>query len=212
MEGVGGLSASLTAHETTLDGVRTIVAQPVGDARGWFARTFDADVLAEAGIDHAAFVQGSQSRSVRGTLRGLHARRELTEAKLVRCAHGAIWDVVVDARPWSPSFLRWETFTLDDREHRQLYIPPGCLHGFQVISEVADVCYRMDARYEPGLDLTVAYDDPTLAIPWPLEEPLLSERDRRAPRLAEIRPQLVEFFGAAAPDRDAAGVAGPARG
>jgi dTDP-4-dehydrorhamnose 3,5-epimerase len=144
-------------------------------------------------------VQESQSRSVRGVLRALHGRRELSEAKLVRCAHGAVFEVIVDLRPWSPTFLRQERLRLDDAEHLQVYVPPGCLHGYQALTDVADVCYRMDAPYVPGLGLAVAYDDPELAIPWPVPDPILSQADRVAPTLAEVRPQLERYFGASAP-------------
>ena len=198
LEGVVGLSG-LEVRETSLHGVKAFRPRVAGDERGWFIRTLDADVLAEAGIDHAGFVQESQSRSVRRTLRGLHGRRALSEAKLVRCSSGAVFEVVVDLRPWSPTFLRQERFRLDDVEHLQLYIPPGCVHGYQCLSETADICYRMDDRYAPELSLYVAHDDPELAIEWPLEDSILSQRDRTAPRLAEVRPHLKTYFGAAAP-------------
>ena len=191
--------SALTVRDASLHGVKVIASQPVGDHRGFFIRTSDADTLAAAGIDHRRFVQESQSRSVRRTLRGLHGRRVLNEAKLFRCAHGAVFDTVVDLRPWSPTYLRSEGFTLDDRTHEQLYIPPGCVHGFQSLTEVSDVCYRMDEPYAPELILYLAYDDPALGIEWPLDDPIVSDRDRSAPTLAELEPQLGSFFGAAAP-------------
>ena len=126
-------------------------------------------------------------------------RRQLSEAKLVRCAHGEVFDVAVDLRPWSPSFLRWGHFELDDRRNLQVYIPPGCAHGLQAISEVADVCYRVDAFYEPELDAAVAWNDPQIGIPWPLPDPILSERDQAAPSLEEIRPHLEDWYGTRAP-------------
>ena len=191
--------SALTVRDASLHGVKAFQPRVVGDERGWFIRTLDADVLAEAGIDHAGFVQESQSRSVRRTLRGLHGRKALSEAKLVRCASGVVFEVVVDLRPWSPTFLQQERFQLDDVSHLQLYVPPGCVHGYQYLSEAADICYRMDDRYTPELSLYVAHDDPELAIEWPLEDPIVSERDRCAPTLAELEPQLESFFGAAAP-------------
>ena len=190
---------TLHVRDASIHGVKVLESTADGDRRGWFARTFDAAILGEAGIDPTAFVQESHSRSVQRVLRGLHARARLSEAKLVRCAHGEIFDVVLDLRPWSPTFLRWESFVLDDRALRQVYIPPGCGHGHQTISEVSDVLYRMDAPYEPGVDLTVAFDDAELAIPWPLEDPIVSDRDRAGPPLAAVRPRLAEYFGATAP-------------
>lgn len=184
---------------TRLHGVVRIRPAPILDSRGWFTRVFDVDEHARAGIDHTTFVQENQSRSRRGVLRGLHTRSELREAKLVRCARGRVFDVVVDLRPWSPTFCQVEHFTLDDEQHLQILIPPGCGHGFQVVSDEADVCYRVDAAYEPGKDVAIAWDDPELAIPWPLREPIMSERDATAPPLEELRPQLARWFGTSPP-------------
>ncbi len=178
-----------------LPGVVLIEPEPQHDERGFFVRVLSADAFAEAGIDHTRFVQENQSRSRRGTLRGFHFRRPPSEAKTVRCAVGEIFDVVVDLRPSSPTFAQWEHFILDDRRHLQLYIPAGCGHGFQVLSESADVCYRHDQFYDPTLERAVAWDDPELGVPWPLPDPFLSDRDRTAPRLAAIRGQLDEWFG-----------------
>jgi dTDP-4-dehydrorhamnose 3,5-epimerase len=153
---------------------------PHRDDRGFFTRTFDAEVAAAYGLDAAAFVQDSQSRSMRGTLRGLHGRGGAGEAKLVRCARGAILDVIVDARPGSPTFGRHQAFRLDDERFWTLYVPRGFLHGFQVLSEVADICYRIDRPHDPAEDVSVRYDDPDLAIAWPLPVDTLSPRDRSA--------------------------------
>lgn len=184
-------------HDTSLHGVRLVQPRPIPDERGWFMRVFSADEHARAGIDHTTLVQENQSRSRRGTIRGLHMRSELSEAKLVRCARGEIFDVVVDLRPWSPTFLRWESFDLDDERHLQVLIPPGCAHGFQVLSDLADVCYRVDAFYDPDLDVALAWDDPELTIPWPLADPVVSERDRKASGLSDIRPMLESWYGPA---------------
>lgn len=186
-------------RETTLDGVRTIEPRPIFDNRGWFTRVFDHEAHARAGIDHTRFVQENHSRSWRGVLRGLHFRTELTEAKLVRCARGNVFDVVVDLRPWSSTFGNWQSFDLDDEQHLQVYMPPGCAHGFQALSEAADVCYRVDAPYEPGVEASIAWDDPQLGIPWPIGDPILSERDQRAPSLTEIRLDLPKWFGDSRP-------------
>lgn len=185
--------------ETSVHGAVLIEPRPVPDHRGWFTRVFDVAEHARAGIDHTALVQENHSRSRRGVLRGLHTRAELREAKLVRCARGRIFDVVVDLRPWSPTFLRSEYFTLDDERHLQVYIPAGCAHGFQALSEEADVCYRVDAPYEPGKDVAIAWDDPELAIPWPLPHPQLSDRDAAAPPLSAHRPHFEDWFGSSMP-------------
>jgi dTDP-4-dehydrorhamnose 3,5-epimerase len=153
---------------------------PHRDERGFFTRTFDAAVAAEHGIDPAAFVQDSQSRSGLGTLRGLHGRGGGGEAKLVRCARGAILDVLVDARPDSPTFGRHQAFRLDDEDFAMLYVPRGFLHGFQVLTDVVDICYRIDRPHDATEDTSVRYDDPDLAIEWPLPVDTLSPRDQAA--------------------------------
>jgi dTDP-4-dehydrorhamnose 3,5-epimerase len=157
--------------------------KPFTDERGFFCRTFDADVLAAAGLDPAAFIQDSLSRSVRGVVRGLHVRRGLGEAKLVRCSYGAIFDVVVDLRPSSPTYRNWESFELRDDEQVAVYIPAGCAHGFQALTEPADVCYRIDRAHDPSEDVSITFDDPELAIPWPLPTTFISQRDRAADSL-----------------------------
>ncbi len=193
---------------TSLEGALLIEPTPIVDERGFFVRTMSADVLAAAGVDHRSFVQENQSRSRLGTLRGFHMRRHLSESKLVRCARGTIFEVVVDLRPWSSTFGRWESFWLDDEAHRQLLVPAGCAHGYQVVSDWADVCYKHDAYYAPELEAAFAWDDPELGVPWPIGEPILSDRDRRAPRLAAIRAELETWYGSrrpagAAPDSGA---------
>jgi dTDP-4-dehydrorhamnose 3,5-epimerase len=163
---------------------------PHRDERGFFSRTFDADVTREAGIDPASFLQDSLSRSVRGAVRGLHARRGLGEAKLVRCSYGAIFDVVVDLRPDSPTFRNWESFELRDSEQISLYIPAGCAHGFQALTEPADVSYRIDRPHNQAEDVSIAFDDPELAIPWPLPVTVMSQRDRLAEPLGVALKRL----------------------
>ena len=158
---------------------------PHADERGFFCRTYeDADVRA-AGIDPAAFVQDSLSRSRRGVVRGMHVRRGSGEAKLVRCSYGAVFDVVLDLRPASPTFRNWESFDLDGGTQVSLYVPAGCAHGFQAVSDPADVSYRIDKAHDPAEDLSIAFDDTDLAIPWPLPVSVMSQRDRRAHSLAD---------------------------
>lgn len=173
-----------------IDGVRVLVPMPHRDDRGLFTRTFDTAIAAEHGIDLGPEAQDSQSRSRQGTIRGMHGRRGRGEAKLVRVAHGAVLDVLVDARPDSPTFGTVESYRLDDEEFWHLYVPPGLLHGFQALSDVADVCYRIDRPHAPGEDLGVAYDDPDLAIAWPQEVTAISERDLGAPSWADLVASL----------------------
>jgi dTDP-4-dehydrorhamnose 3,5-epimerase len=180
---------------TDIPGLLTIRPHPVTDDRGWFMRPFSAEEYTMAGIHRAALSQENHSRSRYGVLRGLHTRAELSEAKLVRVAHGRIFDVAVDLRPGSPTFLQWRSFLLDDEERLQIRIPAGCAHGFQVLSESADVCYEVDAPYDPSLDITIAWNDPSIAIPWPLGNPVLSIRDANAPPLSAVREYLPEWFG-----------------
>jgi dTDP-4-dehydrorhamnose 3,5-epimerase len=173
-------------RSTAVVGVIVFRPTPHVDDRGFFCRTFDTDVVRAAGIDPARFVQDSISRSGQGVIRGLHLRRGSGEGKLVRCSYGAIFDVVVDLRPDSSTYLNWESYELRDDEQVSLYIPAGCGHGFQALSEVADVSYRIDRPHDPSEDVTVAHDDAELAIPWPLPVTTMSERDRSAPQLAEV--------------------------
>lgn len=182
-------------REGGLPGVLVVEPSPLGDDRGFFVRTLDADALREVGVDSSRFAQENQSRSGQHVLRGLHFRSGGGEAKLVRCARGQIFDVVVDLRPSSPAFGQWQAFLLDDVEHRQVYVPRGCAHGFQVLSTVADVCYHHDARYDPALEAAVAWDDGDLDVAWPHAPRNLSARDRAAPQLAQLLPDLERWFG-----------------
>lgn len=167
-----------------ISGAMLFEPTPHTDKRGFFSRTFDADVAAAAGLDPAAFVQDSLSRSARGVIRGLHVRSGPGEAKLVRCSYGAVFDVVVDLRPDSPTFRQWESFDLRDDSQVSLYVPAGCAHGFQALTDPADVAYRIDRRYDPSQDVTIAYDDPDLGIGWPLPPAVMSARDRAGQPLA----------------------------
>ena len=153
---------------------------PHRDDRGFFSRTFDADVIRAAGIDPTAFVQDSISRSSRGVIRGMHVRSGTGEAKLVRCSYGAIFDVVVDLRPASATYRNWEVFDLSGDSQVSLYVPAGCAHGFQALTDPADISYRIDRPHDPAEDVSIAFDDPELAVPWPLEVSATSDRDRLA--------------------------------
>ncbi|MCK7627017.1 dTDP-4-dehydrorhamnose 3,5-epimerase [Streptomyces sp. RS10V-4] len=160
--------------------------EPHADERGFFCRTFDADVVRSVGLDPHAFVQDSVSRSARGVLRGLHLRSGAGEAKLVRCAYGRIFDVVVDLRPDSPTYRHRACFALSGETQATVYVPAGCAHGFQALTATADTAYRIDRPHDPAEDVVIAFDDPELAIPWPLPVTSMSRRDREAPRLAEV--------------------------
>lgn len=173
----------------SLDGVVVFRPTPHHDERGFFTRTFDAEIAERHGVPRD-FLQDSQSRSRQGTIRGLHGRGGRGEAKLVRCARGAVLDVLVDARPHSPTFGHSVTVTLDDETFDHLFVPPGLLHGFQALTPEADVCYRIDRAHEPAEDLAVRHDDPDLAIDWPLPVTVISDRDRAAGSWAELVARL----------------------
>lgn len=163
---------------------------PHVDERGFFSRTFDRDVVRAAGLDPDAFVQDSLSRSRRGVVRGMHVRSGAGEAKLVRCSYGAVFDVVVDLRPGSPTYLNRETFDLTGDNQVTVYVPAGCAHGFQALTEPADVSYRIDRAHDPAEDVSIRFDDPDLDVPWPLPVTLMSDRDQAAPTLALATARL----------------------
>jgi len=174
---------------TKLDGV--VLLEPVahGDERGFFIETFRRDLWAEHGVA-AEFVQHNHSRSAKGTLRGLHFQTEPGQAKLVRCARGEIFDVAVDLRRDSPTYGQWEGHVLDDVAHRQIFVPVGFAHGFVVLSDVADVTYLCSSTYDPATESGIAWNDPGVGVVWPTGDPLVSERDRSAPTLAELAETL----------------------
>jgi dTDP-4-dehydrorhamnose 3,5-epimerase len=178
----------MRALATKLDG--PVLIEPVvhRDARGFFEEVYRRDVLQELGITDE-FVQDNHSRSSQGIVRGMHFQPGM--AKLVGCARGAIFDVLVDIRPGSSTFGRWEGFRLDDENCHQLYCPDGFAHGFCVLSEVADVIYKTSAYWDPERESGFAHDDPDVGIEWPTGlELVASERDRGAPLLKEIAARL----------------------
>jgi dTDP-4-dehydrorhamnose 3,5-epimerase len=180
----------MDVHETDIDGVLRFVPQPHRDARGLFTRTFDAAIGARHKVVFGPGSQDSQSRSEPGVLRGLHGRLGDGESKLVRVSAGAVLDVVVDARPTSPTFGRHIAVVLDDQEFAALWIPAGCLHGFQVLRGPADVQYRIDRAHDPSEDVAVRYDDPDLGIAWRPGEVVMSDRDRAAGSWAQLVARL----------------------
>ncbi len=161
-----------------------IEARVFPDARGFFLETYKYSDFATHGISEH-FVQDNHSRSVQGVLRGLHYQHPpAAQGKLVRAARGVIFDVAVDIRPSSPTFGQWVGEMLSDENHRMLYMPPGFAHGFVVMSAVADVSYKATAEYAPELDSGIAWNDPTIGIRWPVQQPILSDKDAALPLLA----------------------------
>jgi dTDP-4-dehydrorhamnose 3,5-epimerase len=181
--------------ETRLEG--PILIEPVvhGDARGFFHETYRRNVYAELGIAEE-FVQDNHSRSRHGIVRGMHFQVGRGMAKLVRCASGAILDVVVDLRRGSPTFGEWEAFELNDENLHQLYCPIGFAHGFCVTSESADVIYKCDSYYDESIERGIRYDDPEIGIAWPDIGLIPSERDASAPLLSEVAAELPFDYGA----------------
>jgi dTDP-4-dehydrorhamnose 3,5-epimerase len=170
--------------ETALPGVVLIEPRVIRDQRGFFVETYHAERYAAAGLS-LPFVQDNHSRSVRGTLRGLHFQWRKPQGKLVRAIEGEIYDVAVDIREDSPTFGQWVDALLSAENFLQIYVPPGFAHGFCVTSEIAQVEYKCTDVYDPGGEGGIAWDDPDLAIPWPIAEPVLSGRDQGHPTLAE---------------------------
>lgn len=180
----------MQVHRTVIDGVVQFVPAPHSDDGDFHTATLDAAIAAANGVDTSRFIQDSQSRSVRGVIRGMHGRTGKGESKLVRCAHGAMHDIVIDARPGSPTFGRVASFLLDDTDMRQLYIPAGCLHGFQALTATVDTCYRIDTPHDPTEDVSVRFDDPDLAIRWPLPVGTMSAKDQAAGSWTELCARL----------------------
>jgi len=179
------------ARPTALSGPLLLEPEVHGDERGFFLETYRRSALAELGLE-LEWVQDNHSRSRRGVVRGMHFQPGM--AKLVRCARGEIFDVLVDIRPRSPTFGRWEGFVLDDRAHRQLYCPDGFAHGFCALSEFADVVYKTSAYWDPEREAGFAFDDPQVGITWPAGLELrASARDRAAPPLRELANLLARF-------------------
>jgi dTDP-4-dehydrorhamnose 3,5-epimerase len=175
--------------ETRIDGLVLIEPRVISDDRGFFFETFRANEYAALGVD-VPFVQDNHSRSVRGTVRALHFQLEPGQAKLVRAGRGSIWDVAVDLRRDSPTYGQYEAFELTDENARQIFVPVGFAHGFCVTSETADVSYKVSSYYDGATERGIAFDDPAIGIAWPIDEPLVSERDRTNPTLEEIAPEL----------------------
>lgn len=182
----------LAFSETELPGVLLIEPEVHGDARGFFLESYHETKYRDGGVP-GVFVQDNHSRSSRGILRGLHGQFPNAQGKLLRVIEGEIFDVAVDVRLGSPAFGKHITAVLSAENFKQIYIPPGLIHGFAVMSGVAQVEYKCTEFYRPEQDFGVRWDDPELAIPWPIEDPILSEKDRAAPLLREVRDHLLPF-------------------
>ena len=174
-----------------LEGVYLVTPRVFGDERGFFLESWNAEVFANAGFD-LNFVQDNHSRSARGTLRGMHYQLEHTQGKLIRVTAGSVFDAVVDMRHDSPTLGQWYGVTLSAQNHQMLWVPPGFAHGFYVLSESADFLYKCTDLYHPESEVSLAWNDPTVGIAWPIpagEEPRLSAKDSaglafgEAPRL-----------------------------
>jgi dTDP-4-dehydrorhamnose 3,5-epimerase len=174
---------------TAIPDVVVIEPDVHADGRGFFLETYHADRYAAHGI-HGPFVQDNHSRSTAGTLRGLHLQLQRPQGKLVRAIEGEVYDVAVDVRRGSPTFGRWVGVTLSAENFKQVYIPQGFAHGFCVVSPIAQVEYKCTDLYDPASEIGIAWNDPALAISWPVREPILSSRDARHPTLAQQHDRL----------------------
>lgn len=188
-----------TFVETGLPGVLVIEPTVFGDARGYFMETFQKEEFAAAGITDE-FVQDNQSKSSRGVLRGLHFQKEHTQGKLVRVTKGEVFDVAVDCRPNSATFGKWVGVTLSEENKKQFYVPKGFAHGFLVLSDEAEFCYKCTDYYDPTAEGGIPYNDPTVNVEWPDCgcEYLMSEKDKNMSPLPP-RPSIISISGKGAP-------------
>lgn len=179
--------------DTKLSGVKRIIPKVFGDSRGFFFETFQAERYQPL-LGNLVFVQDNLSRSTQGVLRGLHYQLPYSQGKLVWVTRGEVLDVVVDIRHGSPTFGQVETFILNDENHEQVYIPPGLAHGFCVLSDVADFYYKCTDYYQPSAERGVIWNDPDLAIEWPVKNPILSPKDEVYSRLKDIPKDQLPIF------------------
>jgi len=184
----------MTFLTTALPGVIIIEPEVFHDPRGFFFETYHAKKYREGGIE-ATFVQDNHSRSTRGILRGMHAQRLRPQGKLVRVLQGEVFDVAVDIRRGSPTFLQWVGVRLSAENFRQCYIPPGFAHGFVVTSDIAEFEYKCTDFYDPSDELRILWNDPAIGIDWPVQDPILSGKDLAARPIAELTEQLPVFEG-----------------
>jgi dTDP-4-dehydrorhamnose 3,5-epimerase len=179
--------------ETDLAGVLVVEPQVFGDARGFFYESYNREKFLQAGID-ASFVQSNVSRSSKGVLRGLHYQWPHPQGKLVSVLEGEVYDVAVDIRRGSPTFGQWVGAMLTADNKRHFWIPEGFAHGFCVVSDVATFTYQCTALYNPQADASFRWDDPRIGVDWPVSTPLLSEKDKKAPLLADVAPERLPEY------------------
>ncbi len=179
---------------TELEGVLVIEPDVFRDGRGFFLESYNQRKYTEAGVTEV-FVQDNHSLSRRGTIRGLHTQRTRPQAKLIRVVRGAIFDVVVDIRRGSPTFLRWIGVELGAENFLQCYVPAGYAHGFCVLSEMAEVEYKCSQLYDPADELAILWNDPEIGVKWPADEPILSARDSLARPLRDVMNLLPQYKG-----------------
>ena len=172
-----------------LSGLLLLEPKVFRDPRGFFFEPYNRERYRAAGIPDE-FVQDNHSSSVRGTLRGMHFQTSPGQAKLVRVGRGKIYDVAVDIRPSSPTFGQWDGVELDSDSHRQIFVPVGFAHGFCVLSEQAEVLYKVTNVYDPKTESGFLWNDPEVGIRWPVKEPVVSERDLQAQTFATLRARL----------------------
>lgn len=178
---------------TDLPGCLVLEPRVFEDSRGFFYESFNQDKLAAAGLA-PRFVQGNVSRSSQGVLRGLHFQNPRAQGKLVSVLEGEVWDVAVDVRRGSPHFGRWEAVLLSAANRRHFWIPEGFAHGFVTVSEQALFTYLCTETYDPAADTGIRWDDPQLAIDWPVAAPLLSDKDAKLPLLADLDPGRLPVY------------------
>lgn len=171
--------------ETGLDGVKIVKPKVFGDERGFFMETFNARDAADVGLP-VSYVQDNHSRSTRGVLRGLHFQYPQWQGKMVRAASGEIFDVAVDIRQDSETFGKWFGAILSGENKMQMYVPEGFAHGFAVLSETADVIYKCTTLYEPSQDRCLMWNDPDIGIDWPVDRPLVSEKDKKGVKFRDL--------------------------
>ena len=188
-------SGNFTFTDTSIEGVKVVDVKSYGDRRGYFMETYKRPDFVAGGID-CEFVQDNQSSSTRGVLRGLHFQIEHPQAKLVRVVRGTVFDVAVDLRPGSPTWGRWEGVTLSAENRRQFFIPRGFAHGFLVLSDEAEFCYKCDDTYHPGDEGGLMWNDPAIGVDWPALEGddaldpsklVLSDKDKAHPALSSLK-------------------------
>lgn len=171
--------------KTKFPGVIIIEPKVFRDSRGFFKESFQNNTYKDIGIDYK-FVQDNHSHSIKGTLRGLHFQKKKPQGKLVSCIKGAVYDVIVDINPNSKTFGEYLGIKLTENNHKQIWIPPGYAHGFCVLSETADFIYKCTNYYDPNDEAGLIWNDPDIGIDWPIDQPIISEKDKIFPTLTKL--------------------------